>query len=68
MANGSGRNPRENISFSIDIGLLPSLREYCIRHDRNQSDAVNLAIKILLAIEKAKDPAFWLSEYDNTEE
>jgi hypothetical protein len=66
--NGNGKNPRENCSFSIDIGLIPLLREYCTKHDRNQSDAVNLAIKLLLAIEKAKDPAFWKEQYGNTKE
>lgn len=68
MSNGNIKNPRENCSFSIDIGLIPLLREYCQRHDRNQSDAVNLAIKILLAVEKAKDPAFWVKQYEDAKE
>lgn len=66
--NGNGKTPRENTSFSIDIGLIPLLREYCVRHDRNQSDAVNLAIKLLLVSEKAKDPAYWADQYDNARE
>ena len=68
MPNGNNKNPRENCSFSIDIGLLPLLKEYCRRHDRNQSDAVNLSIKTLLAIEKAKDPSFWEEQYEETKE
>lgn len=68
MQNANGKNPRENCSFSIDIGLIPLLREYCHRHDRNQSDAVNLAIKILLTIEKAKEPAFWEKQYEDAKE
>lgn len=68
MANGNGKTPREPLSVSIDIDLITLLREYCTKHDRNQSDAVNLAIKTLLAIEKAKDPAFWVAEYARLEE
>lgn len=68
MPNLNGKIPREAISFSIDMSLIPLLREYCRRHDRNQSDAVNLAIKTLLAVEKAKDPAFWDGLYENAEE
>jgi hypothetical protein len=49
------------------MALIPLLREYCARHDRNQSDAVNLAIKTLLAIEKAKEPNFWLEQYAENE-
>lgn len=64
----NGKNPREAISFSIDTGLINLLREYCRRHERNQSDAVNLAIKTLLAIDKAKDPAFWEPLYEKAEE
>ena len=68
MVNGSGKVPRENCSFSVDIGLLSLLKEYCRRHDRNQSDAVNLAIKTLLAVEIAKDPAFWEQQYGDAKE
>ena len=68
MSNVNGKIPREAISFSIDMALIPLLRAYCARHDRNQSDAVNLAIKTLLSIEKAKDPAFWLGQYAEAED
>lgn len=68
MANGNGKTPRENISFSIDMPLIPLLREYCARHDRSQSDAANKAIKTLLALEKASDPDFWKAEYSKAEE
>jgi hypothetical protein len=64
----NGKTPREAISFSIDMPLIPLLRTYCERHHRNQSDAVNLAIKTLLAIEEAKDPAFWVGQYAKAEE
>lgn len=68
MSNCNGKTPREAASFSIEMPLLPLLEAYCVRHDRNKSDAVNLAIKTLLAIEKSKDPDFWLSEYSKAEE
>ncbi len=68
MANGNGKTPREPISFSIDMSLIPLLREYCAKHDRNQSDAVNRSIKLLLALDKAEDPAFWLEQYAKAED
>ena len=68
MANGNGKNPRENASFSIDIGLLTLLREYCRKRDRNQSDAINRAIKILLALDKAEDPLFCEEQYGDAKE
>jgi hypothetical protein len=68
MPGSNAKNPRENCSFSIDIGLLPLLREYCTKHDRNQSDAVNKAIKLLLAVDAASDAAFWEQRYTETEE
>jgi len=59
---------REPISFSIDISLVALLRQYCRAHDRNLSDAANLAIKMLIALEKAKSPDFWDEQYDRIEE
>lgn len=66
MANG--KISREPVSVSLDSDLLTLLREYCSRHDRNLSDAVNLSIKTLLAIERAKDPLFWVAEYAKLDE
>lgn len=67
-ASNSIKGQREPVSFSIDINLLPLLRQYCRNHDRNLSDAANLAIKYLLAIEKSKSPDFWDEQYDKLEE
>jgi len=69
MANGTAiKGQREPISFSIDMNLIPLLRQYCRAHDRNLSDAANLAIKMLIAMEKAKSPEFWDEQYDKLEE
>ena len=67
MSFPNGKVPRSNVSFSIDMNLIPLLKQYCLNHDRSQSDAVNLAIKYLLSIEKAKSPAFWEEEYQKVE-
>ena len=68
MQNGNGKTPRENTSFSIDIGLLSLLKEYCHRNDRSQSDATNRAIKLLLANEMAETQAFWEERYGEVKE
>lgn len=62
MPNGAAR---ENISVSIDLSLLHFLDRYCRAHDRKRTEAVTLAIKLLLGVEEAKSPDYWEQKYNN---
>jgi metal-responsive CopG/Arc/MetJ family transcriptional regulator len=53
----------ENLTVSIESPLLHGLDDYCYHHHRKRSEAVSLAVKIMLSIEKGKDPDFWFQLY-----
>lgn len=57
----------ESTCFTIPDYLLLPLDEYCLKHDRKRSEVVTRALKVLLAIEEAKDPAFWMERYQQDE-
>jgi metal-responsive CopG/Arc/MetJ family transcriptional regulator len=57
---------KEPASFSMELNLVPDLDEYCRRHQRSRSDAINLAIKLLITTDLAKNPDFWEERYQNS--
>lgn len=62
MGNGAAK---EGVTVTVDISLLHFLDKYCRKHDRKRTEAVTLAIKLLLGIEDAKDPDYWERKYQN---
>lgn len=61
------REPKENISITIPMTMLPLLDLHCRENDLERSQVINRAIRLYLGTKIAKLPGFWEREYHRLE-
>jgi len=53
------KEPTENISITVSMGLLSILDYFCKEADLTRSQAVNRAIRLYISSKIAKENSFW---------